>query len=48
VTAMQTGQAAEGRIQQVFGPVVDVSFPEGELPAIYNAIHIEDEQRAST
>jgi F-type H+-transporting ATPase subunit beta len=32
-----------GKVQQVFGPVVDVRFPEGELPAIYNAIHIEDE-----
>jgi F-type H+-transporting ATPase subunit beta len=42
VTAMQTGQAAEGRIQQVFGPVVDVEFPEGHLPKIYNSIRVQD------
>ncbi len=30
-----------GKILQVIGPVVDVSFPPGELPKIYNAITIE-------
>ncbi len=30
----------EGRIIQVIGPVIDVEFPEGELPAIYNAVKI--------
>ena len=30
-----------GTITQVIGPVVDVSFKEGELPALYNAIHIK-------
>ncbi|GBC92969.1 ATP synthase subunit beta [bacterium HR15] len=34
-----------GRIVQVMGPVVDVRFPEGQLPAIYNAIKIKDESR---
>lgn len=29
-----------GRIIQVIGPVIDVEFPEGELPAIYNAVKI--------
>jgi F-type H+-transporting ATPase subunit beta len=29
-----------GTITQVIGPVVDVSFKDGELPALYNAIHI--------
>ncbi len=29
-----------GTITQVIGPVVDVRFKEGELPALYNAIHI--------
>ncbi len=28
----------EGKIVQVLGPVVDVEFPEGHLPAIYNAL----------
>ena len=29
-----------GKIVQVIGPVVDMEFPVGKLPAIYNAIHI--------
>ena len=29
-----------GTVTQVIGPVVDVKFPEGELPDIYNAVHI--------
>lgn len=28
----------EGFIKQVIGPVVDVEFPDGDLPAIYNAL----------
>ena len=28
----------EGYIKQVIGPVVDVEFPDGELPKIYNAL----------
>ena len=35
-----------GRVVQVMGPVVDVRFPEGQLPAIYNAIKIQDEARS--
>ena len=31
---------AEGKIIQVIGPTVDVAFPAGEIPAIYNAISI--------
>jgi F-type H+-transporting ATPase subunit beta len=30
----------KGRISQIIGPVIDVEFSEGELPAIYNAIKI--------
>jgi len=33
-----------GRVVQVIGPVVDIEFPGGELPEIYNAIKIEDEE----
>ena len=29
-----------GRVVQVIGPVVDVEFPVGQLPAIYNAVKI--------
>ncbi len=31
-----------GKISQVIGPVVDVVFEEGELPAIYNALRISN------
>lgn len=31
----------EGKIIQVIGPTVDVEFPEGNLPAILNALKIE-------
>ena len=31
----------EGRVVQVIGPVVDVEFPIEQLPAIYNAVTIE-------
>ncbi|TFH02327.1 MAG: F0F1 ATP synthase subunit beta [Calditrichales bacterium] len=31
----------KGKISQIIGPVLDVEFNEGELPAIYNAITIK-------
>ena len=36
----------EGKIVQVIGPVVDVEFPEGHLPAIFNAVEIRDRSEA--
>ncbi|MEK7825004.1 MAG: F0F1 ATP synthase subunit beta [Nitrospirota bacterium] len=33
----------KGRVIQVIGPVVDVEFPIGELPAIYNALKIKSD-----
>ena len=33
-------EAGKGTISQVIGPVVDVKFPEGKVPAIYNALEI--------
>jgi F-type H+-transporting ATPase subunit beta len=35
--------AAEGKIVRVIGPVVDVEFEPEELPALYNAIEVDDE-----
>ncbi len=32
---------AEGKVIQIIGPAVDAEFPEGKLPAIYNALKIE-------
>ena len=31
---------AQGKITQIIGPVVDVEFPPGRLPAIRNALKI--------
>ena len=33
--------AATGRVIQITGPVVDIEFPTGALPAIYNAVQVE-------
>jgi len=33
---------AVGKVQKVIGPVVDVSFPPGKLPSIYNALKISN------
>src|SRR5829696_6708226 len=30
-----------GRVIQITGPVVDIEFPSGELPSIYNAVEIQ-------
>ncbi|HIY40490.1 MAG TPA: F0F1 ATP synthase subunit beta [Candidatus Nocardiopsis merdipullorum] len=35
------GATATGRIARVTGPVVDVEFPVGSLPDIYNALHAD-------
>jgi F-type H+-transporting ATPase subunit beta len=32
---------ATGKVIQITGPVVDVEFPAGQLPAIYNALEIQ-------
>jgi len=29
-----------GRISQIIGPVVDVTFPAGQMPNIYNSLTI--------
>lgn len=34
-----------GKIVQVIGPVVDIEFPQGQLPDIYHAIIVKDEQK---
>ncbi|MEA2630633.1 MAG: F-type H+/Na+-transporting ATPase subunit beta, partial [Chloroflexota bacterium] len=35
--------AATGRVIQITGPVVDIEFPAGHLPGIYNAVEIQRE-----
>src|SRR5437763_15476812 len=39
------GNMATGHIVQVQGPVVDIGFAAGELPAIYNAVTIKEPAR---
>ncbi len=39
----QKAAAANGSVIAVMGPVVDVQFPAGHLPAIFNAVTIERE-----
>ena len=34
-----------GRVSQVIGSTFDAEFPEGHLPAIYNAVKIESETK---
>ncbi|MBP9706891.1 MAG: F0F1 ATP synthase subunit beta [Oligoflexales bacterium] len=36
--------AAQGKVVQVMGPVVDVEFPVGNLPHIYNALILTNKQ----
>ncbi len=33
-------KGATGRVVQIMGPVVDIEFPSGELPEIYDAVEI--------
>lgn len=34
------GNMLEGKVIQILGPVIDVEFPEGNLPPIYNALRM--------
>lgn len=36
---------AYGTVIQVIGPIVDIVFPEGQTPKIFNAVKIEDGER---
>ncbi len=40
-TGPTAAPAPTGRVIQITGPVVDIEFPAGRLPAIYNAVEIE-------
>ena len=39
---------AKGRVSQVMGPVVDVRFEEGSLPAIYHALTMQNGEKTLT
>ncbi len=36
----RTGQKVTGRITRIIGPVLDIEFPIGQLPPIFNAIRV--------
>ncbi len=36
-----TATAASGRVVRVIGPVVDIEFPRGTIPELFNALHAE-------
>ena len=38
---MAVAAPATGRVIAITGPVVDIEFPQGELPAIFNAVEID-------
>ena len=40
---MATKVATEGKVSQVIGAVVDVEFPPGTQPAIYDAVEVTTE-----
>ena len=48
-TIMATAAADQkiGKVIQVIGPVIDVEYEGGHLPAIYNALHITDDGSVS-
>src|SRR3954464_7320801 len=37
----KTAGGATGKVIAITGPVVDIEFPSGQLPAIFNAVRIE-------
>ncbi len=43
--ATTTSEKVTGKISQIVGVVVDVEFPEGNLPAIYNALNVKVGER---
>jgi F-type H+/Na+-transporting ATPase subunit beta len=40
---MPTQGVVEGRVVQVAGPTIEVEFPEGHIPKIYNAVRVTSE-----
>jgi F-type H+-transporting ATPase subunit beta len=36
---------AIGKVKQIIGPVVDIEFPAGQLPDIYNAVKIKNDDQ---
>jgi F-type H+-transporting ATPase subunit beta len=41
--ATQAVGVAEGHVVQIAGPTIEIQFPEGHIPRIFNAIHVTSE-----
>ena len=39
--ASKTSTDTDGRVVRVTGPVVDVEFPRGSVPELFNALHAD-------
>ena len=37
---MPATAVAEGHVIQVAGPTIEIQFPEGHLPKLFNAVHV--------
>ena len=46
VASAPASAGTKGVIRQVIGPVLDVEFPAGKLPKIYNALRVETKNTA--
>ena len=44
--SVSTETKSIGRITQIIGPVLDVSFPPGKMPNIYNALAVRGKNEA--
>ncbi|MFM9109773.1 MAG: F0F1 ATP synthase subunit beta, partial [Prochlorococcaceae cyanobacterium] len=44
--AAPAASGTKGIVRQVIGPVIDVEFPAGQLPRIYNALRVEGKNAA--
>lgn len=44
--SLDTKKGNIGRIQQIIGPVVDIRFPKGKVPNIYNAVTVSAKNTA--
>jgi F-type H+/Na+-transporting ATPase subunit beta len=40
---MESAELNRGHVIQVIGPVIDIEFPKGRLPSIYNAVRVLDD-----
>lgn len=37
-------EAVQGQVSQIIGPVMDITFPSGKLPKIFNAVNVEGKE----